>query len=364
MPKVNIQLPPELRSFSDEEKLQVIEEIRKALKVSPTKTVEQEGRSMWDPSDDPLIAQLEDDFYAKLDTAAQQANAETVAVLDLPAEQLRKSNALDRFKAYVKKFRERLSALNHKVKRKNPAEVLQQIDDIWRKRTKPLSRLAEKYIVRSALAARLRVEAEERGIDLPEDVIDKLPVTITAAEKEPFPFTLWDKQEQIEIVALSPAEISAMEHAVLSAAEKIGQISDSHRAGVKQLVIQSMKERWGADKLSQALFDVYSIQNRDWRRVAITELAMATNDAYIAGLREGDVVKVPIVPGACKHCQRLLEGETFIVSQTPQEDGKKYVWPGKSNIGRTAANWWACVPLHPHCRHRWIRSFQKGGERN
>ncbi|GGJ11382.1 hypothetical protein [Paenibacillus hunanensis] len=363
MPKVNIQLPPELRSFSDDDKLQVIEEIRKALNVSKPKPDVHDGRSMWEPSDDSLIAQLEDGFYMELDEAARQVNAETVALLDLPDDQLQKSGKIDRFKALVKKFRDRFSALKNKFKRKSAADILQKVDDLWRQRLGTLSRLAEKYIVRSTLAARLRIEAEDHDIELPDDIVDKLPVTIKAAQKDPFPFTLWDKQEQIELVTLSPAELSAMEYAVLSAAEKINQISDSHRAGVKNLVIQSIKERWGADKLSQALFDAYSTQNRDWRRVAITELAMATNDAYIAGLQEGDEVKVPIVPGACKHCQRLLEGKTFTVSATPHEDGNKYVWAGKSNIGRTVANWWACSPLHPHCRHRWIRSFHKGGEK-
>ena len=31
------------------------------------------------------------------------------------------------------------------------------------------------------------------------------------------------------------------------------------------------------------------------------------------------------------------------------EHASKAVWPGKSNVGRSASNWWVCCPVHPNC---------------
>ncbi|CAJ1315924.1 hypothetical protein [Paenibacillus nuruki] len=366
MPTVNIKLPPELRSASLEDRQQVIDQLRKALDIplpiDPKDKVE--GRSMWESSDDPLITKLEDDFYSELDEVAQEALAEVIALLDLPVDNLQKAKGdKNRIVDWINKIRRKSSALKKIFKRgsNDSASMIKKIDDLLRYKFKLLDKLAEKYIVRSSLVGHLRSKVNE-ALDI--SMIDKLPDTLKMAIKEPFPMEIWDQQEQIEIVSLSPLEISSMEHAILSAADKVTQIADNHRAGVKQIVIQSLKERWGVNKLSQALFDVYSDQNRDWRRVAITELAMATNDAYIASLKQGDVVRVANVPGSCKHCQKILEGKTFIVSESPEADGNTHVWAGKSNVGRKAADWWACAPLHPNCRHRWIKVYNRRGGEN
>ncbi|URJ36599.1 hypothetical protein MF625_001018 [Paenibacillus polymyxa] len=359
MSKLKIKLPAEVRTLPLQDKQQIVKSLSQTLGIpEPPAVKPQGGRSMWDPSDDPLIAKLEDNFYVELDAVAQEVIAETIVLLGLPIDDIQKSvNGKNAIVEWVKKLRDKRGLFKKVIDRlKDSFAVIRKTDDIIRSKYKALDKLAEKYIVRSALLGRLRIEAEKANLVLTASIISKLPDTIKAAKKAPFPFEIWDGEGdgQEEFISLSPLEISSMEHSVLQAAEKIKQISDNHRAGIKQLIIQSQKERWGANKLSQALFDVYGDQNRDWRRVAITELAMSTNDAFLAGCEEGDIVQVATVPGACKHCQRLLEGRTFIVSKEPG-NGDTHVWPGKSNIGRLVTNWWACCPLHPHCRHRWFR---------
>ncbi|MBE0335107.1 hypothetical protein [Paenibacillus sp. 23TSA30-6] len=356
MAKLKINLPPALRSFRLEDKRLVMETLSKALELPSHR--ESGGRSMWERSDDPLIAQLEDDFYSELDAETQEAIAEIVVLLGLPVDDIQKSrDGKNAIIEWIKRLRSKRGLFKRVIERgKDSFAVIRKIDDTIRSKFKNLDKLAEKYIVRAALLGRLRIEAEKANLVLTAAIISKLPDTIKAARKDPFPFELWngEGEGQEEFISLSPLEIRSMEHSVLHTAEKITQISDKHRAGVKELVIQSQKERWGANKLSQALFDVYGDQNRDWRRVAITELAMSTNDAFLAGCQEGDIVQVATVPGTCKHCQRLLEGKTFIVSHKAA-NGDTHIWPGKSNKGRITASWWPCVPLHPHCRHRWFR---------
>ena len=86
---------------------------------------------------------------------------------------------------------------------------------------------------------------------------------------------------------------------------------------------------------------------------------MATNNSIILGCSEGEEVFVPAIAGACKHCVSLLEGRAFKVTHQPPKETydheMNYVWEGKSNFGRKVAAWIPCVPLHPHCRHRYHR---------
>ncbi|MEC0169904.1 hypothetical protein [Paenibacillus graminis] len=357
MSKLQIKLPPAVRSFPLEDRRRIIESLSKALNIPPERP--QGGRSMWDSSDDPLIAALEDAFYSELDANGQQMIASVLVLLGLPLEVLQKGPG----------DKNRISDLVNKMRSKgggwrrifiysvvdSPLQLIRKIDQNIRDQFQKVDKLAEKFIVRSGLLGLYRSQEENVKLTITAAMLDQLPDTLKAAKKEPFPFRLWTDENQVEMLSLSPEEYQSIEQSVVHAAEKLSQIADNHRAGVKELVIQAKKERWEAQKLSQALFDMYGDQNRDWRRVAITELAMTTNDAYLANLSPGDLIQVATVPGACPHCQRLLEGKKFTVSDKPMADGYKYIWPGKTNIGRKVAEWWPCCPLHPHCRHRWMR---------
>jgi hypothetical protein len=152
-------------------------------------------------------------------------------------------------------------------------------------------------------------------------------------------------------------EARSVQHAASHAADKLTEISERHRAGVRQTILQAQRERWEPQKLTQELYDVYGDQNRDWRRVALTELAMAVSDAYLAGCEEGDQIVGMGAESACKYCQEYVVGKTFTVThQIPQNNyhyDMKMMWSGKSNFGRRVAEYVPCIPMHPNCRCRW-----------
>ncbi len=344
MSKLQIRLPPEVRSFPLADRRQIIETITKALDIKPERP--QGGRSMWDSSDDPLIAALEDGFYSELDNKGQRMLASVIVLLGLPVDDLQKGPGdKRRISDMVKEMRSKGTTKTLKYGSDAPLDLIRKVDQNIRANYEGIDKVAEKFMVQAGLVGRVL----DQDLLQVASMLQQLPTSLKAAEKEPYP--LLDN----EIPSLTSQELRGIEQSVAHAAEKVSQISDNHRAGAKELIIQAQKERWGANKLSQAFFDSYGDQNRDWRRVAITELAMAANDAYLAALEPGDEIQVATVPGACPHCQKLLEEKTFIVSDGPMDDGYKYIWPGKSNIGRKVTEWWPCCPLHPHCRHRWIR---------
>ncbi|MGF6354062.1 hypothetical protein ABIE27_001972 [Paenibacillus sp. 4624] len=354
MSKIQIRLPPEVKSFPLANRRQIIETISKALDIKPERP--QGGRSMWDASDDPLIATLEDGFYNDLDHNGQRMLASVIALLGLPVDDLQKGPGdKRRISDLVKELRAK-GTKSLKYGRDATQALIRRVDQNIRDQFRKIDELAEKFIVRVGLLGVYQSQEDKVKLTLTAAMLNQLPETLEAAKKEAFPLRLWTGEDQAEIVSISPLEYQSIEHSVVHAAEKVSQIADNHRAGVKEIIIQAQKEHWGANKLTQALFDAYGDQNRDWRRVAITELAMAANDAYLVALEPGDEIQVATVPGACPHCQKLLEGKTFIVSDGPMPDGYKYIWPGKSNIGRKVADWWPCCPLHPHCRHRWVRT--------
>lgn len=93
---------------------------------------------------------------------------------------------------------------------------------------------------------------------------------------------------------------------------------------------------------------------------------MAYNDAVLTHLADDYVVVPPIGDDrVCHECQKWLEGRVFWVSPVPIENPTKqeyqqYVWVGKSNVGRKREDWWPCIPLHPNCRHVYVR--YRGGD--
>ena len=121
------------------------------------------------------------------------------------------------------------------------------------------------------------------------------------------------------------------------------------------------------------MFDRFGEMNRDWRRIAITEAGENANQGLIASLPEGARVRrVEQYANACPFC-RKIDGRvmTVVPDSSPEKDGDTMVWPGKTNIGRSAAPrkktpeglvdrlpsemWWiAAGTQHPHCRGRWV----------
>lgn len=181
------------------------------------------------------------------------------------------------------------------------------------------------------------------------------------------------------LLTLSSAEKQIMSYARLRAMDSVVAMTDAARHSVKSVMLDSMQKQLSGDesentgKLQQALFDKFSVMNRDWRRIALTEAGEACNQGFISSLPVSSKVKrLEMYNGACGFCKKL-DGRIFNVvsADDPDKNGETDVWPGKTNIGRSISPrkrtenglelrhsgerfWCAAGVQHPHCRGRWI----------
>lgn len=370
--QLNIQLPKTLQSLSNEHKLQIVYELQKALSLGDVKpqAVGLE-RTIWTTNDEKLLGEAEDELYEILANHSMDNMAELIAGLGL-SEEVQGYEDLDQdvLQKSLDNGKHKISDLIKlsNAKRKDflkyikdgtdwTRKKLKQIDDIMKQKLPDYEKLAEQFAVRSAFIAKIRSHADTEMLSTVGSFVDRFPSTIKASSHEGLVLTANELGRgktgvKVKILPLQPQEIRAVEHASIRAGDKLTEINDKHRAGVRQLIIQAQNERWSAQRLAQALFDKFGEQNRDWRRVAITELAMASNDAFVAGCSEGDELWVPPVQDSCNYCKKFIENKSFIVTTNVDADPLKYIWVGKSNYGRTVKEWIPCVPLHPNCRHR------------
>ena len=152
----------------------------------------------------------------------------------------------------------------------------------------------------------------------------------------------------------------------------IQNVSDRARGKIQSIIVEGAKAHRSKGEIYQDLWDSEVDLNRDWDRVVVTETAMAANNGLlISELRstpeEEDIFMKGIsAPDRCPACGRLVDGKVVVlVSEPPDEgdkatvDGKTYtaIWPGKSNVGRSAKNYWAGITIHPYCRCSWSRWY-------
>lgn len=146
--------------------------------------------------------------------------------------------------------------------------------------------------------------------------------------------------------------------------------------GIRRVTLGDKQGTW--QKLHSELFDTFGDLNRDFRRIAITEIGTATNVGYLATLKPGTQVRrEEAYAGACDFCAsirgRIL---TVIDPDKPDKDWDTEVWVGKNNVGRSASprkrvgnlliqrqdhELWkiAAGGIHPHCRGSWSSVMQK-----
>ncbi|KKN30951.1 hypothetical protein LCGC14_0829040 [marine sediment metagenome] len=152
----------------------------------------------------------------------------------------------------------------------------------------------------------------------------------------------------------------------------IQNVNDRERGKIQSIIIEGSKAHKSKGQIWQELWDSEISLNRDWDRVIVTEVAMASNNGLlISELRstpeeENIFMKGVSAPDRCPACGRLIDGKVVVlVAEPPEEgdevivDGKSYtaIWPGKSNFGRNAKNYWAGITIHPYCRCSWSRWY-------
>lgn len=120
----------------------------------------------------------------------------------------------------------------------------------------------------------------------------------------------------------------------------------------------AQQQQLGIPALGERVQALWARLGVDWERLIVTELSLAYHRGLLAAVKPGTRGYIPPIGDAkvCRACHRLLEGRWFrLYPQVPPnltaEDWQTALWPTKSNVGRKAADWIPCVPLHPHCRH-------------
>lgn len=153
-----------------------------------------------------------------------------------------------------------------------------------------------------------------------------------------------------------------------SAAERISGMTDELKTEVKQTLIDGIKSRKGKQQISQDLFNRLSGTNRDFRKIADTEIQNNINNSFIeeevSNAEAGEKVyfqRMEIVDGAtCPFCKKM-NGVIAVWSETPlsndKVDGDPYatvaLWEGKDWNGQK--NYVANGAFHPYCRGIWTR---------
>ena len=168
-----------------------------------------------------------------------------------------------------------------------------------------------------------------------------------------------------------------VEAAEQSMGENITRMEDDVRHAVSRAILDGVKGRRGKGEVAQDLFDRFGALNRDWQRIAETEVVETANNAMLretaAMAAPGEKVYFRRVEMrdkfVCKYCERI-RGVIALWSDHPLlndeiEDpiATVAIWEGKNNVGRKAAEYW--VPsgtVHPWCRGSWERYYPPVGK--
>jgi hypothetical protein len=162
-----------------------------------------------------------------------------------------------------------------------------------------------------------------------------------------------------------------------SMGNKITRMTNDIVYEVRETIIGGVMERKSRKEISQDLFNRMGDLNRDWEKIADTEIVQASNTAFlketVAESEPGEVIYFRRVEMrddfVCKFCEKI-RGMVVRWSDTPMsteeindKHAKVAIWEGKTNIGRKAKDYWVPAgPVHPWCRGSWERWFppQKG----
>jgi len=159
-------------------------------------------------------------------------------------------------------------------------------------------------------------------------------------------------------------------------AQAIVDVGENMRSGIKAIVLehqQAVMLGGKIENLESKLFDKYANANRDWRRIAVTEVSENAAQGVVAASAPGAKLKrIEQYKGVCAWCYKINGVVVTVVDPAkPNKNGETEIWPGKTNIGRSSAPkkrvdgrlydrepdemWWiASGAQHPHCRGRWL----------
>ncbi len=177
----------------------------------------------------------------------------------------------------------------------------------------------------------------------------------------------------IRIVAADPAYRAAMQFAAQFAGELIVDLTQTSFKRIHDRIVVGQINRISSRELERDLFYSFGEMNRDWRRIAETEIANNVNNGQLITELEKPLIEGEYrfmqgmsSPMACPWCASEVNERVVVLLEEPptgsgdkiEVDDKGYtaIWPGKNNVGRPRVDWWiAAGTQHPHCQCSWIR---------
>lgn len=400
---MKLSLPKSLLDLPAKDRDEIVAVLLEASKLPKTKELKNvhngDEHNMWVRNGDHLLGELEDELYQLLMESEAKDMSKLFVALGLPFENLDVEKSFGKdfltyedevlLKAYDSgrnRMSEYIKGMAKKAKEKVvqwsqdgkalTREQLKKLDKIMSSNVPNYDKIAEDFMIRAGFIGKLRRKSDRENMEILGGYLDHIPSSIELAQEQSPAYVTHegkkrstDDPKKTYIEPLTKREADSVTHASHHAGDKITEISEKHRTGVRQLVIQGKRERWTAQQLASKLFDKFGDHNRDWRRVAITELAFAHNDAFLAGCEEGETVVGMGALNACRHCKQYVINKTFTVThKVPSEENyhtdMNLVWAGKSNYGRRVAEYRPAIPLHPNCRCKYhiISRFYKVGD--
>lgn len=165
--------------------------------------------------------------------------------------------------------------------------------------------------------------------------------------------------------AEKPSLIETLEQ---SAAEQIMGMTDRLKNEVKQTLIDGVKAHKGKQQISQDLFNKLTGTNRDFHKIADTEIQNNINNSFLSEetkeLAENEKAyfqRIEMNDGAtCPFCKKM-NGVIAVWSKIPLSNDKidndpyatVAIWEGKDWNGQK--NYVATGVFHPWCRGIWVR---------
>lgn len=226
---------------------------------------------------------------------------------------------------------------------------------------------ADWLATRSTLMGRVQNALGDVNAKDVDKLLQAMPGTAAAAKDE-FGFTKLAR--------------AVLDFSVNRSAELVTSLSDQARHQLRGIVARHVEARElgqeSGPSLESELLDEFGLLNRDWRRIAVTEAGEAQAQGYVAEQKPGTKIqRVERYKNACNWCRKIDGAVVTVVSPSKADkDGETEVWPGKTNIGRSAAPrkrvgdvlvqrepeeryWIAAGTQHPHCRGSWAPTLQK-----
>lgn len=165
--------------------------------------------------------------------------------------------------------------------------------------------------------------------------------------------------------SLARQEMARIETLQQSAAMKVTNVTSKVRGDIQQILIDGVRGKKSKGQVSQDLFDKMVGDNRDYQRLADTEIQNAFNNSVIReevqNTPEGHKTyfqRVEVIDGnTCPFC-RQMNGKIAVWSDKPLKDDKAHekgvdfvLWEGKEWNGKEHGV--TTGVFHPFCRGYW-----------